>query len=111
MCPTGPVQVATALLEYCLADADASADGAAPQQLAGLHIVPLLSGEVAALQPDQAAAGAPRLYLPTAVQQRVLASQAHLLLQCEVWCCLSFTNVLPEYSDLHELHCRPCVVI
>jgi hypothetical protein len=111
------VQVATALLEYCLADADAPADVAAARQLAGLHVVPLLSGDLAALQPDQAAVGgAPRLFLATAVQQRVLAGQAHLLLQCEVMCltnaAFTIADVLKDTCDLKDarasaLHCQP----
>ena len=40
-----PVQVASELLQYCLADVDASKGAAAARQLAGLHIVPLLSGD------------------------------------------------------------------
>ena len=116
-CPHGFVQVAAALLEYCLVDADASADGAAARQLAGLHIVPLLSGGFAALQPDQAPGGAPRLYLATAVQQRVLAGQAHLLLQCEV---KSFPGMpvfaqpfvpLDDICEASEPQHMPCAVI
>ena len=75
------LQEAAALLDYCLADLD-SPDVAAAEQLAGLQIVPLLSGGLAALQP--ARAGAPPVFLATEGQQRVLSAHAPMLLHCTV---------------------------
>lgn len=76
-------QEAATLLEYCLSDIVASdASEAVILKLAGLHIVPLLSGQLTALQPSHVDASP--VFLATAEQMRVLGRQSSMLLHCEV---------------------------
>ena len=75
------LQEAAVLLDYCLTDI-APQSSAAAEQLAGLHIAPLLSGDLTALQP--ARAGTPPVFIATEAQQRVLSAHAPMLLHCVV---------------------------
>lgn len=73
---------AAAMLSYCLSGLELS-DAKAVQQLAGLHILQTLQGQLVALQPSQA--GVPPLLLATGEQQqRLPPSQASLVMHCKV---------------------------
>ena len=76
------VQAAHLLLEYCLSDIDVGQPESL-QQLAGLQLVPTMSGSLTSLQKSGALRARP-LFLATRQQQEVLASARNALISCEV---------------------------
>lgn len=75
-------QAAHLLLEYCLSDVDLGKPESL-RQLAGIQLIPMLSGDLTALQ----LSGAPRarpLFLATRLQQEVLVTARNALVACEV---------------------------
>ena len=75
-------QAAPLLLEYCLSDVDLG-KAESLRQLAGIQLIPMLSGDLTALQ----LSGVPRarpLFLAMRLQQEVLVTARNALVACEV---------------------------
>ena len=88
-------QAAHLLLEYCLSDVDL-AKPESLRQLAGIQLIPMLSGALIALQLCGVPTARP-LFLATRLQQEVLATARDALVACEV-----------GYKDaacIHKIHC------
>ena len=79
------------LLDYCLSDIDAASPESL-RQLAGLQLIPTMSGVLTALQLS-GAPGARPLFLPTRQQQAVLVNARDALVACEV--CNVHLNAVP----------------